>query len=70
MVFPPHNSQIPKLTMNTKNKVIKQVQHKKVIGIIVDGNLGFNLHIQERKNKGFKAFDVFDILSTLLIDVP
>ena len=29
--------------------------HKKVLGIIVDENLDFNLHIQERKNKCFKA---------------
>ena len=27
----------------------KQVQHKKVFGIIEDENLDFNLHIQERK---------------------
>ena len=34
---------------------LKQVQHKTVFGIIEDENLDFNLHIQEKKNKGFKA---------------
>ena len=55
MVFPPPNTPTPKVKMNINDKEIKQVQHKKVLGIIVDENLDFNLHIQERKNKGFKA---------------
>ena len=55
VVFPPPNTPTPKLTLKIKNKVIKQVPRKKVLGIIVDENLDFNLHIQERKNKGFKA---------------
>ena len=55
VVVPPPNTPTPKLTLKIKDKVIKQVSHKKVLGIIVDENLDFNLHIQERKNKGFKA---------------
>ena len=55
VVVPPPNTPTPKLTLKIKDKVIKQVPHKKVLRVIVDENLDFNLHIQERKNKGFKA---------------
>ena len=41
--------------MNIKDKVVKQVQHKTVLGIKVDVNLDFNQHIQMRENKGFKS---------------
>ena len=55
MVFPPPNIPTHKVKMNINDTIIKQVQHKKVLGIIVDESLDFNLHIQERKNKDFKA---------------
>ena len=55
MLFPPPNTPTPKMKMNINDKIVKQVQHKKVVGIIDDENLDFNLHIQERKNKGFRA---------------
>ena len=51
MVFPPPNTPTPKVKMNINDKDIKQLQHKKVLGILVDENLDFNLHIQGRKIK-------------------
>ena len=55
VVIPPPNSPTPNVTLKIKDKIIKQVPHKKVLGITVDENLDFNMHIQERKSKGFRA---------------
>ena len=56
--------------MDINDKIISQVPHKKVLGIIVDENLGFIQHVQERQNKGFKALNVLIISSTIIMDVP
>ena len=55
MVISPPNVNKPTLNLKIKDKNIEQVDHKKVLGIILDEKLDFSLHIQERKNKGFKA---------------
>ena len=55
VVIPPPNTPTPNVTLKIKDKIRKQVPHKKVLGITVDENLDFNMHIQERKSKGFRA---------------
>ena len=55
VVIPPPNTPTPNVTLKIKDKIIKQVPHKKVLGITIDENLDFNMHIQERKSKGFRA---------------
>ena len=54
MITPP-NANKPTLIFKVKEKNIEQVDNKKDLGIIIDEKLDFSLHIQERKNKGFKA---------------
>ena len=54
MVFPSPNTLTPKLKMNTNNRIVKQVQHKTVLSIIVDDNLDFIQHIQREKIKSLK----------------
>ena len=55
VIQPPPNTPTPNVTLKIKDKIIKQVPHNKVLGITVDKNLDFNMHIQERKSKCFRA---------------
>ena len=49
VVIPPSNTPTPNVTLKIKDKKIKQVPHKKVLGITVDQNLDFNMHIYPRE---------------------